>query len=286
MNWTATGNTLQQWTGILSGNTGAPSGKANPYTWTQTSLSAPGPEWYWSDTAGPKTVTCTATVTPPAGQGNAFTVNETQSVILDVPTWSETDSANPTRIDSLYPKVTGPALWAGSTVVNNNGSQWNDGVTTPSLYVSEGNSDWAHLQIITINGTHSAGGTATPVPNNNTTGLDGNFPYRQDGNDYKADGTIVKDDGDSPGINLADTYTNYNLNYSFDLYVMYIAPGDQSIWVPLTKLTWTWNPNVTDIYGSWANWPVGTSPGGSPMVPSPGTRCIDEPTWTTKISEH
>ena len=135
LQWTATGNTLQGWTGVFAGNTATISGPANPYTWSQASLTAAGSVWYWSDTAGSKTVTCTATVTPPSGQGNPFTVTATQTVILDVPTPNEMDTANPPRIDSLYPPVTGPALWAGSTVANHNGSQWNDSVTIPLICI-------------------------------------------------------------------------------------------------------------------------------------------------------
>ena len=118
------------------------------------------------------------------------------------------------------------------------------------------------------------------------TGLDGGFPYNSNGDEY-VDNGFAHPEGDSPGINLLDTYNNYNLNYSFDLYVMYVPPGNNSIWVPLTKLTWTWKPNVTRPgTGHWSSWPAGTSPGGNPIVPRAGTRCITEPTWTTKISEH
>ena len=284
LQWTATGKTLQGWTGGNGGSTGAPYGLANPYTWSQPHITDPGPAWYWSDVAGNKTITCTATVTPPIGQGSAFSVTATRTVTLDVPAWTESDSANPTRIDNQYPPISGYALWAGSLVINNNGSQWNDSVTLPpNLYT--GNGDWAHLQIISVNGTHTIGGTATPVPNSGTTGLDGGFPYRTDGSVYIDSGQIVSE-GDSPGIALLDDYTNYTLNYSYDLYVMYIPPGSQSIWVPLTKLTWTWAPNVNRPApsGHWSGWPAGTAPGGNPVVPASGTRCTDEPSWTTKIS--
>ena len=233
-----------------------------------------------------KAIKCTATITPAAGQGNPFSVAATQNITLDVPTPNETDFANPTRIDSLYPPITGPALWAGTLAAYQNGSQWNDSVTIPATpYTSTG--DWAHLQIISVNGTHSSGGTATPIPNNGVTGLDGAFPYRLDGSYYKDNGTIVKDDGDSPGISLLDAYDNYTLNYSFDLYVMYFPPGATSIPVPLTKLTWTWSPNVNRPASKhWSDWPTGIAPGGNPIVSVAGTRCIDEPTWTTKISAH
>jgi len=67
LQWTATGKTLQGWTGGNGGSTGAPYGLANPYTWSQPHITDPGPAWYWSDVAGNKTITCTATVTPPTG---------------------------------------------------------------------------------------------------------------------------------------------------------------------------------------------------------------------------
>jgi hypothetical protein len=284
--WTAMGNTLQGWTGVQNGTTAAPYGSANPYTFTQSSLSQSKPPWYWSDVQSTKIVSCTATVTPPAGQGAAFTLNAARNVFLDVPTWSESESSNPTRVDSQFPPLTGPALWAGTTTQYQNGSQWSDGVTiTPIIYPTTG--DWAHLQIITIHGTHSVGSTATPVPNDGMTGLDGGFPYRVDGSYYKDNGNIVKDDGDSPGINLLDTYDTYSLNYSFDLYVMYYPPGANSIPVPLTKLTWTWKSTVTrPASGHWAIGAATIAPSSNPTVPIMGTRCIDEPTWTTKINPH
>ena len=280
--WSAAGNTLQDWTGVNGGSTAGLVGKANPYTWTQSTPVSDGPKWHWSDTAGAKSVMCTATVTPPTGQGAAFRISTSQNVMLDVPAWSEAETSNPSRIDSTYKPVTGPALWAGMNTPYQNGSQWNDSVASLGTPYT-GHGDWAHLQIITVKGTHDS----TPVPNNNMVGLDGGFPYRADGTDYIANGIAVKDDGDSPGIALLDAYSNYNLNYYYDLYVMYIAPGDESIWVPLTKLTWTWSPNVSRPGSKhWSDWPVGTPPGGNPVVPKSGTPCIDEPTWTSKVSSH
>ncbi len=97
-------------------------------------------------------------------------------------------------------------------------------------------------------------------------------------------------EGDSPAINLLDAYDTYALNYSYDLYVMYFPPdppgGGSAIPVPLTKLTWTWSPTAHRPTGGWNAWPAGTAPGGNPVVPSAGARCIDEPTWTTTINEH
>ena len=280
LQWSAAGNTLQGWTGASGGSTATILGAANPYTWSQSDPTQPGPIWYWSDTGGAKMVTCTVTATPPSGQGSAVSVQGSQTVMLDVPTYTEMDTANPTRIDSSYPAVSGPALWAGGNAAQQNGSQWSDSVTiTPNLYT--GNGDWTHLQIITVSGTHGS----TPVPNNGMTGLDGSFPYNVNGDEY-VDNGIAHPEGDSPGINLLDTYNNYTLNYSYSLYVMYVPPGNNSIWVPLTKLTWTWSPNVTQPPTGWENWPTGTAPSGNPMVPGAGTRCITEPTWTTKISEH
>jgi hypothetical protein len=68
---------------------------------------------------------------------------------------------------------------------------------------------------------------------------------------------------------------------------MYYPPGANSIPVPLTKLTWTWKSTVTrPASGHWAIGAATIAPSSNPTVPIMGTRCIDEPTWTTKINPH
>jgi hypothetical protein len=77
--WSVTGTTFQSWTvsadqsqAVLVNGSGA--------------LNVTSPSWYWNDLSRTsETITCTATLTPPAGEGSAFSVTATQQVNVMVP---------------------------------------------------------------------------------------------------------------------------------------------------------------------------------------------------------
>ena len=86
--WSVSGTTFQSWTVSSDQSHTTEADGPGP-----TNVASPG--WYWNDNLGSngqkvEQVTCTATVTPPTGQGAAFSVTTTQPVTVWVPIWTGT----------------------------------------------------------------------------------------------------------------------------------------------------------------------------------------------------
>ncbi len=248
LKWTATGNTVQSssWN-VASGDTSATfAGLVNPYTFTQATLQATGPSWYWDDSTTSQTVTCTATVTPPSGQGSPFPITVTQKVTLDIPTYTPGASVGTVQLDSSWGGNPGaPALHAGYGANNVPGITWKDTVTTPALYAAKGY--WYHVQLISVSRyrTPMKKTTAIGEAGDSVTGaLDsgpgdaGGVSYVYGSISFPADGTQPSSgNNDSPGLVLNDAYQEYNVKTeSFQDFVMYQLDGTNSISAPLKAL--------------------------------------------------
>ena len=136
--WSVTGTTFQTW----SSDTPAVGGNSyNPDASYE--VDGPGPltnstaGWYWNDHAQTaETVSFTATVTPPAGQGSAFTVAVTQKVTVMLPVWQckgvggdmQVNTANPPSNGTDYWLHAGPLAGSGET----GGMDWRATVSPPS----------------------------------------------------------------------------------------------------------------------------------------------------------
>ena len=308
LQWAATRKTIQHDSWVVSADQSSatfPVAPA-PYSFTQTSLqSTPAPTWYWDDIACLPSVTCTATVTPPSGQGAAFTATATQNIYLDAPTPTNSELPGNVQINANYPAIDPDnpgvyCLWAGPGANNTPpfGIYFVDTVTTPTVSMYGGAGTWYHLQKLTPS-MYRTPPSGSPVGSiyNGQTGLDGSFPY---GQTFPADGSTpippAASDNDSPGMALQDPillptpsgYKEYNIvNEKFTMYIMYTPPpppvGD-SIPVPLTDYAWSWNVDVkvpTSPTTSWANW-GNTATNGTITVPDTdkAVRVTDFPTWS------
>lgn len=135
--WSVSGTTFQTW----SADTPAVGG--NSYNGDASyEVDGPGPltnstaGWYWNDIRQtPETVSCTATVTPPAGQGSAFTVTVTQKVTVMVPLWTCKGVGGNMQVNTVIPVGNRTDFWlhAGPTAgsVETGGMDWYATVTPP-----------------------------------------------------------------------------------------------------------------------------------------------------------
>ena len=48
------------------------------------------------------------------------------------------------------------------------------------------------------------------------------------------------------------------INDDFQMYMMYLPPGSDSQWVPLDRLIWHWNVNISEVGSQWIPMPPGT----------------------------
>ncbi len=295
LQWTVTGETLQggEWSVTAGQSSATFAGFNAAYTYTQNTLQSTPPAWYWDDLAGSQTITCKATVTPPSGEGSAFTVNATQTVVLDVPAYNNVEPTGVVQINNKYPPINTPpgqpanqnvwCLWAGPGSNNTppNGIQFRDSVLTPALY--GGGGSWYHLQIATPDRSRTPyqGSTSIPAQGNGLAGLDGSYPY---GQTFNANGTIASSpDDDGPGFALSDMYDEYNVsNETYQMYIMYTPPAP-SITVPLAYYTWQWNVDVHQPTVGWVN-AVNENTGGTISSSGAANRQYVYPTWSRIVS--
>lgn len=187
-----------------------------------------------------ETVTCTATVTPPAGQGSPFSVTATQNVIVYVPTLS----TNTNMIGDG--RVINSAIIATPTpTMKNNlgsfGSSWATAISMPPLPVF-GTGQWCYCQLITPGEYVTSGGTQLETSETKAgDGLDASFPYQNSPQDLgiePADGNTYHS-GDSPRLsNLNSAVDSVTLTDTLHTYVMFKPPGNDVKWVSLSESGW------------------------------------------------
>jgi hypothetical protein len=274
--WTVGGNTFQSW----NGDSG---------TVPVVAVLGPGPvnqataHWYWSDTAGNKTVTCTATVTPPVGQGLPFSITATKQVSVQRPAWVSNNISGLGYIlhGTIY------ALQAAATPLMLNqgfsyGASWRTAVSIPTSFSGYG--QFSYAQLITPEDYLTPyGGTEIGGPNNGHIGLDQKFPYL--GDQYTTDNNSYND-GDSPAIPLnfvrtsPDLYGSVRMMSVFKTYLMFKPPGTDVKWVPLAESDWHLDMGATrPNTGHWSDFPV-TQSAGSVDVDVDFTLQTTHPYWT------
>jgi hypothetical protein len=282
--WSVTGTTFQTWsadTPAVGGNSYNPD--ASYYVGGPGPLNVATPSWYWNNMSSAgggnsttKTVSCAATVTPPAGQGSAFIVTATQPITVWNPIWNCTGIGGEVKVDTSDPVGNGTDYWlyAGPTpaelkpnfvtvdgVPIGRGMTWNAAVAAPSAPVAFGNGSLEVVQIIEelnedyvtkifgISNTHND-------PLDNQEGLDTSWPYGwvQTTPDYLS--------GDSPDLCVSNpsSITSADMDITFEDYLMYAAPGSVQ-YVPLGYYVWTADGSATiPSTNNWANFanPAGT----------------------------
>ncbi len=301
--WSVGGQTVQKsdWVVSTDRTQAVFLGPNAAYTYTQADSSTSPPSWYWDDYAATETVSCTATITPPTGQGVAFPITGTQNVVLDVPTYRNHEPIGVVQLNTHhYSKPGYPWLSAGGGDSNVPLAEQADGITFDDTVFPpispapayNGTGTWYHTQLISVSRFETKTGAASAIPalGNSVTGALDYAPgpsYVYDGR-FQADGTNAASqqigaDNDSPGFLVYDAYQEYSVkNEKFQDYIMYTPPtppvGD-SIDVPLFYYQWSWNVDVRTS-SLWSNW--NDAPTGGTITPPSGTqRMFIYPTWSS-----
>ncbi len=243
----------------------------------------PSPHWYWkkgSTSGDEKTVSCTATVTPPAGEGDPFTVTATKQVKV----WKPSDVLLPSAGDVQaigYDSVMGTIAFRGA-------------VGTPDLFKTYWGDCgvWQPTQLCDIERTSA---TYFGLPQNTSTGdfvLDAEFNYASpklnpsNPAPWPADSTADTPDekswADAPEAGVAYCVSATCAD-TFNTYMMYQPPGFDIQWVPLHKCIWNWQVNMTRTWSSsitgiiWGPW-TPTPPGNVSVSGDSDTSTF--PSWT------
>ena len=258
----------------------------------------PAPHWYWNDASQTaETVGCSLTVTPPAGQGSAFTVSPSQSVTVMLPDVKSTGIGGYMQVNNSAPNSSVYELWAGPTSDMlsggmNCGMYWTLNVTTPTM-PAFGLGQLEMVQIATLNAdgkvddNKSAG---QDIPFGPATGLDGQCPYVSGSETAAGTPTTAQD---SPGIKLiipgGDQLYSASYTPSFTDYLLYEPPGKDSVFVPVGIMSWSTNGSATipEPEDDWSYYSRihGGDSAGTVDVPT-GTFAVRNtfPSWTQIIT--
>ena len=215
-------------------------------------------KWYWNDPKNAmETVSCTATVTPPAGQGAAFSVTATapKPVSVQVPGFTFTATPGYIQINTKAPNQGGALdLYAGGVAGGSAGVSWTATCTTPPLF-GKGNVELIQLATPNLSYTEYVGimkvGPRHDDPQNGQMGLDGQCPYP--GSSYTEGDQTPFTSNDSPTAPLSNSIGSIIMTHQFTDYLMYIPPGSSQV-VPLATLTWGLNMTGSAIIPSTVNW--------------------------------
>ncbi len=293
--WSVTGTTFQYWSDTTPANQTDPyNPNASVYVDGPGRSDQPTAQWYWNDLDAtgptPEMVTCTATVTPPAGQGAAFTVVGTKTVTVLRPNWTANGTAGNMQVSTADPGNgfygTDYWLWAGPTAGTSVGAGMNFFATVSSPNTALfGNGSLILVQIIAPQSTttieEEPGVSVTfPWSQNGEEGLDAVYPYSWTSTTTTA-GVPIYISHDSPGMDL--NYPNLQsatICDQFYDYLMYFAPGSTQC-VPLARLIWSIDGSATlPSTGNWVNFPVGSAGSITPSSPQTSFLPFNEfPMW-------
>lgn len=156
-------------------------------------------------------------------------------------------------------------------------------VGTPAMFCNSGDpGSWLFVQLANIYEREYYRSTFVPLTNSSGgLALDNGWPYTPGwpaDNLANSEYSTPQDTSDSPDLTLEDNVNQFIINDSFQMYMMYIPPGNNSQYVPLHKLVWEWNTPGSLPYDD-GPWPDGAY--GTVTVDS-DARCTVHPSWTTK----
>jgi len=271
--WSASGTTFQDWepTTPQIGTTPANS-QASYFVGGSGPLTNSTAHWYWNDpNQATETISCTATVTPPAGQGAAFPITVTQKVSVQLPTWTATGTGGYMQVNTKAPNDPNYELWAGPTPSmlasgQHSGMGWRASVHTPTA-PSFGTSSLELMQLVTPNESwiqNTVPPQSQSAPDNNVTQLDGSCPYPGAVSTELAQALLQ---GDTPYISLTagdvQTRTSATDKDAFIDYLLYLPPVPATTdshypacrWVALAQFAWSINGSATTpSTGKWSDY--------------------------------
>ena len=269
--WTVSGSTFQDWgpSSPLLPDASYFNGGYGP----SSNLTS---HWYWYDSQqAQETVKCTVTLTPPVGQGAAFSITVTQKVSVYVPGWRATGTGTYMQVNTKAPRDPEYELWGSMG--------WNATVSTPTK-PAFGQGTLELVQIATPNDGYTT--YTQPVQNRNDplngiTGLDTQCPYSD------AVESVPYVDSDSPGLPLTSSGSTVAgsayFQAEFTDYLMYQPPGSDVKWVPIAAFAWYTNGSASvPASGNWADYVQQNFSDSAGMV-SPSTATPFKP-WNTHPS--
>ncbi len=237
----------------------------------------PSPHWYYSldSNGGSFLVSCTATASV---NGTAIgTVTGQRSLTVWKPYYYMSHNAGPTGIYGSDVSTGGPGQ-------NPPGMNFVGAVGTPALFVTgTATGSWLFVQLVNSNHTQWYGFSPIPLKSGSQgIALDNAWPYASIWPaDSTANASTPHSTDDSPDLLLNNGVNEFLIADTYQMYMMYLPPGNDSQYVPLHRLQWEWNtPDAKNaILLGWL--PANAS--GSVTVDS-DLRWETHPTWSRKYT--
>jgi hypothetical protein len=267
--WSVGGDTFQSWT-VKPDQTKATlvigSGLLNQPTF----------HCYWKDETT-TTVSCTATFSTPSGP---LSVTGEQKLRVWMPYYFYGYNVGSVGASTTSVFTQGP------------GMKFTGAVGTPTFFQPLGVGKWTFVQLVTF--LYQEWSPISPVPGTLTTGsdfqLDNIWPYPFDDPPYYPANSVtptppqtgpnpayLHSTEDSPEYDF-DSWARYVKGKGqWEMYMMYLPPGFDVQWVPLAKLYWQWDFNMSWGGSGW----IPTSP-GSVTAPSGVAHTTIHPQWYSR----
>ncbi len=260
--WSVSGTTFQTWQSQTPEIGNDPFDEdASYYVSGPGRLDESSARWYWNDLLPAnngvpvtESVSCTAIVTPPVGQGSAFTVTASKPVSVFRPIWTSTGTGGYMKVNLYSPGSPRYELFAGPTAAQTanglrGGMNFTATVASPDITLF-GTGSLELVQLVTPDRTVSSVDNDYTYSENGQSGLDTGYPYGWNASvpSYQTD--------DSPGMPLADYLVSLaTMNDQFESFLMYFPPSSTQC-VPLAHFVWSTSgkavlPNST---GTWAGY--------------------------------
>jgi Divergent InlB B-repeat domain len=284
--WLIEGATVASYVQKLDYNTTPTTSYAVKTPLTQDDLSKPKVTFYWIDgDDGGNTVTYKVTYT-------AVLSDQTQAVAT---AYFRPIRPSPVSFSGTVTTRT-PVIYESDSILPSKEPSLNFGYKDPDFGIrfdmavsSTFGGQFGLVQLINVNHTVTLATGVVATKTSGTAVLDD-----------KGDGTVSQYSGseavvDVPAMKSAEFSLTDNTamsltgataasgNDAFQVYLMYQPPGTSSIWVTLTKLSWSWSGSVSLVNGSWA------VSADSSFFPSPagavvkGALSTELPTWSGNV---
>ena len=249
-------------------------------------------QFYWN-VDGTYHIACTADVTTPSGE--TLRVTAERNIVVQVPYYYYSSIAGKSTYvknmkavggDDPAPDDNPELVRAGHDVNNNPGMKFFMSVGTPDLYRDEGTGSFELLQLVKL--TKQGWYSFSPLPTSLSTGgefqLDNGEPYNgvfpaeaveEDPPQPNLPNPAFRQEGeDSPEWGDISAWVKVHVDFEANMYLMYLPPGIDSMWVPLNKHVWNWNVDASRYPGQ--GWSPSTL---GPVLNGTSTRCHEHPLW-------
>ena len=229
-------------------------------------------QFYWN-VDGTYRIACTADVTTPSGE--TLRVMAERNIVVQVPYYyyaSRTDESVYLKSDKVVsgnapaPDDDPDTVRAGRNTNTTPGIFFQASVGTPDLYRDQGTGSFQFVQLVNVlkQGWYIYPAGYVIYTTAGEFRLDNQEIYQGPFNANAVEESppdpnlpnpsYLRDTADSPEWGDISAWDRFNVEFEAEMYLMYLPPGTESMWVPLHKNKWKWNVNGARDLATTSGW--------------------------------